>query len=121
MFGGILAEQWVRDRDTVTDWGEILAGANLPRGIRPSDIDGVLEVNGHFLFMEKKGPLESEAMGQRLMLEALARNPKSIKVIRVVRGSDGVEAIYDYRTGEYTEIDPADFIRRVEEWAWNRS
>lgn len=108
---------WVKNRDTVTDWGEILEGAKLPRDIQPSDIDGILECRGHFLAMEKKHPGELTKTGQQIMLTALARVPR-FTVIKVVRGSDGVEEVFNYRTGITKRTNPAEFISWVETWAW---
>lgn len=56
------------------NWG-VLDGV-LPRGIRPSDLDGVIEMNGRFLWLEYKGPGAALPRGQRLMYEALALTPK---------------------------------------------
>lgn len=43
--------------------------------IRPSDIDGCVERNGHFLFLETKLPEARVPMGQSILLERLAKNP----------------------------------------------
>lgn len=48
----------------------------------PSDIDGVIETNGVFLFMEWKKPLEDMQAGQEKMLMALAKKP-DIFVVKV--------------------------------------
>lgn len=48
----------------------------------PSDIDGVVERNGVFLFMEWKRPLEDMKEGQEKMLMSLARKP-DVFVVRV--------------------------------------
>ena len=110
---------WIRNRDTITDWGKILEGANLPRGIQPSDIDGILEVSGHFLVLEKKNPNEATSEGQRIMLDAFSRITH-FTVIEVVHGKDGVEEVYDYKTRLRRDTNPAKFIEAVEKWAWKR-
>ena len=107
---------WVKNRDTVTDWGEILMGAQLPRGIQPSDIDGIVEINNHFLVMERKRANEKTKDGQRYLLEALARQP-GFTVLEVVHGEDGVEEVYNYGSDERETTNPGDFIARVEAWA----
>ena len=111
-----LNEKWVRNRDTVTDWGEILVGAQLPREIQPSDIDGIVEINGTFLVMERKKMGEKTRDGQRYLLEALARQ-SNFTVLEIVHGPDGVEEIYNYGTGKREVSSPSDFIARVEAWA----
>jgi hypothetical protein len=109
---------WVRNRNTVTDWGHILEGAKLPNDIKPSDIDGILERYGYFLVMEVKQPGESTSKGQEILLSALAQIPR-FKVIRVVRSmEDGVNYVHYYRTGEGKTVTPAEFIQMVEQWAW---
>lgn len=107
---------WVKNRDTVIDWGEILFGAELPRGIQPSDIDGIIEINNHFLVMEVKHPREGTKDGQRLLLERLAKR-RGFTVIRIVRGDDGVEEIYNYKTKIAKSTTPLEFIALVERWA----
>lgn len=42
----------------------------------PSNIDMVLERNGHFLFGEWKRPNEKISEGQKILLKALAKTPK---------------------------------------------
>lgn len=44
----------------------------LPRGIRPTDVDGMIEIGGQFLFMEEKGPGVLLQDGQRMALKRLA-------------------------------------------------
>ncbi len=108
---------WVKNRDTVTDWGDILMGANLPRGIQPSDIDGILEVRGKFLVMEKKNPNEPTKQGQNILLNSLSKVP-CFTVIKVIHGQNGVEEIYNYKNKESYKTSPAEFIQLVERWAW---
>lgn len=108
---------WVRNRNTVTDWGEILMGAKLPRDIQPSDIDGILEVRGRFLVMERKKPGEDTREGQEILLKALSRLPR-FTVIKILHGSDGIEEVYNYRTRDSRKTNPAEFISWVEDWAW---
>jgi hypothetical protein len=109
---------WVRNRNTVTDWGHILEGVNLPNGIQPSDIDGILERFGYFLVMEVKKPGELTSRGQEILLSALSQIPR-FTVIKIVRSmEEGVNYLLNYRTGEGRTISPADFIQMVEKWAW---
>jgi hypothetical protein len=46
-----------------------------PTKIRITDIDGAVERNGCFLFIETKLPGESLPLGQRIMYDALANSP----------------------------------------------
>jgi hypothetical protein len=45
----------------------------FPRGIRPTDIDGMVEINGHFLFLEEKRQGAIPHDGQRMALKKLSR------------------------------------------------
>lgn len=63
--------------DALPSWDSLLEAANFPRSIRPMDIDGFVEINSHFLFMEQKG--ESVPLcqgGQSYALRALASLPR---------------------------------------------
>lgn len=58
----------------------------LPGRVAPTDIDSVLETNGHFLIMEMKPEGVSLPMGQRIMLRRLLKlDPEHITIL-VVRG-----------------------------------
>lgn len=39
--------------ETLPDWSDI--NDTFPGAIRPTDIDGMVEINGHILFLEQKG------------------------------------------------------------------
>jgi hypothetical protein len=47
----------------------------FPRRIRPTDVDGLVEINGHFLFLEEKRAGVSPDEGQRRALLGLSRTP----------------------------------------------
>jgi hypothetical protein len=53
----------------------------------PSDIDGVIERNGIFLFLEWKHFLEDMSEGQKKMLVALAKKP-DVFVVKVLGDTD---------------------------------
>lgn len=56
----------------------------MPGRMGVSDIDGVVERNGHFLFMESKNDNEPLSTGQRIMLCQLAKlNPERVRVVIV--------------------------------------
>lgn len=56
----------------VWDWA-ILRGCFGETRIEPTDVDGFVERNGRFLYLEVKRPGASIPFGQRLTLEALQR------------------------------------------------
>lgn len=67
------------DQEPDLSW---LAGC-FPRGIMPSDVDAWVEVNGHFLFIEYKGPGGSLRDGQRIALKRLSgQKNTTVMVIR---------------------------------------
>jgi hypothetical protein len=47
----------------------------FPRGIIPTDIDGMVEVNGHLLFLEEKRAGAGPKTGQLSAFRALSRLP----------------------------------------------
>jgi hypothetical protein len=53
----------------------------LPRGIRVMDIDGMLEINKHFLFLEGKQMGAPVPKGQNMALSRLAKQPRTTVVI----------------------------------------
>lgn len=52
-----------------------------PTKIRISDIDGVVERNGHFLYIETKSPGAEITTGQRIMHDAWIKKGDSVLVI----------------------------------------
>lgn len=67
--------------DGLTDWTDIIEC--FPRRIRPSDIDGVVELNDCFLFLEEKGIGVDLPLGQRIMLQRLSNRERiSVLVFR---------------------------------------
>lgn len=60
-------------RERLPDWA-MLAGCFAPEpNVSPMDIDGVVEQNGRFLFLEEKSPAGSLSAKQIVMFKALAR------------------------------------------------
>lgn len=47
----------------------------FPRGIMPTDIDGMVEINGQILFIEQKRCGVSLSGGQSAAFKSLAKNP----------------------------------------------
>ena len=58
--------------DQLPDWSDLIAEC-FPRRIRPTDIDGMVEINGHLLFLEEKGLGVGPDNGQRIALRRLAQ------------------------------------------------
>lgn len=52
----------------------------FPRNIRPTDIDGLVEINGHFLFLEEKRAGASPDEGQRRALVELSKRERTTVV-----------------------------------------
>lgn len=68
----------------------------FPRNIRPTDVDGFVEINGHFLFLEEKGPGVAIDNGQRIALQKLSRYPGiTVAFFRPGRVSDLEVLIFD--------------------------
>jgi hypothetical protein len=61
-------------------WWDDLIGC-FPRNIRPTDIDGGVEINGHILILEEKARGKSLETGQRRFLKALTERPKTVVVV----------------------------------------
>jgi hypothetical protein len=51
------------------------------KNVGMSDIDGVTERKGHFLFLEKKYPGAKVPEGQTILLESLSRYPQNTVVV----------------------------------------
>ncbi len=49
----------------------------FPRGIRFGDVDGMVEINNHFLFIECKSGNQEIPRGQWMSLVRLARQPRT--------------------------------------------
>lgn len=68
------------------DWA-ILDGC-FPARIKPTDIDGAVEINGHVLFLEWKGADADLTRGQTIMFETMTRDAPKQRVV-VVFGRPG--------------------------------
>jgi hypothetical protein len=71
--------------DAPWDWA-CLRGC-FPRGISPTDIDGLVEIKGRFLLIEAKGRGKAVGDGQRYTFNRLAGLPQW--TVLVVRGDPG--------------------------------
>lgn len=73
-------------KDRLPDWG-ILDGC-FPRGIRPSDVDGIVEINEHVLMLEWKPRLGVLTRGQLLMFRNITRGSPKVQAL-IVYGDRG--------------------------------
>lgn len=95
----------------------------LPRKLTMSDIDGVAEVNGAFLFLEwksHKGPLPT---GQRILADRLTRLSNRIWYIIVQHEPGnpmGIENVMVVHAGKFSDWQPCsilDLNDRIKAWA----
>ena len=92
----------------------------FPGRIAMTDVDGLVEINGHFLFIEWKRHGDVPA-GQRIMFERLTRFPEF--TILLILGDPGTMAVERYdtfrggrRTG-WRDCNLSELKRRVRVWA----
>jgi len=100
-----------------TDWLDIIN--QFPRGIRPTDIDGMVEINSHFLFLEEKGQGKSLDTGQRLAFKRLSCNPNTTVLVFRPGTTADVEAMV-WENGETVGFKPCtrrQFLRWIQRWA----
>lgn len=57
----------------------------FPRNIRPTDIDGMVEINGHFLFIEEKRAGVAPDEGQRRALRRLSTALSPLVTVSFIR------------------------------------
>lgn len=103
--------------DSLWDW-EILDGCFGIGRIRPSDLDGIVERNGHFLCFETKVLNTQVPLGQYLTLKALVKiGFFTVMIIWGPKDTPRRLAVWD-RNGEVKPYD-ADLFelrRRVADW-----
>ena len=82
----------------VVDYGELIGLIPNNPKFSQSDIDGICERNGHFLIMEWKRPGEQVSKGQKILLKALAANPKFIVIVVIGHTDENmfVQEFYQY-------------------------
>lgn len=114
--------------DTLWDWTKL--NNAFDRGIRVGDVDGFVEVNNHFLFIEGK-PINVKKLkrGQGLALRRLSEQPKMTVIIIAgnppdqiekwwVRGEFSHELEVNGYDGNYDDF--IGFVRLWFEWADNK-
>lgn len=94
----------------------------LPRNIGMTDIDGSVEVNKHFLFLEWKSFEGDIPVGQRLYFERLTKVSKDITCV-IVFGTphpmnvQKICTIWDGKLSAWEACDLVGLIERVGRWA----
>jgi hypothetical protein len=102
--------------EQLPNWDDIIAV--LPRGIRPTDIDGGWEMNGHFIFIEEKSAGKSLENGQRRFLMGLSRQPNTtIAVIRPIIGEPiGMQVLWMPEPNGFQNTTRQEFLDAVRDW-----
>lgn len=75
------------------------------RGIKVSDIDGIVERNGFFLVLETKRPTAGQPTGQRILFEQMVRTGKFVVI---------------YIWGEPNEPDTISHIEVIKPKVWGQ-
>jgi len=94
----------------------------FPRGIAMTDLDGFVELNGHFLITEFKERAADLKDGQRRAFEALTRLSDHITVI-VVRCEYKSSEVYSFRaikdgvTGNWRDCNFDQLVTFIGRWA----
>lgn len=93
----------------------------FPGRIAMSDVDGVVEIAGHFLFLEWKASGGSVSTGQRIMFEHLTKLSHKITVL-VVKGHpremtiEAVQIFHNGRAGAFEICDFDALKTRIRAW-----
>ena len=101
------------------DWG-FLNGV-FPRGCRPTDIDGVVELDGRFLFLEWKHDGGALNSAQKMLFKRLTLLSSDIIVV-VLYGDTETAEIHKFQmiyNGSCTEIEEATtqaIVERIRRW-----
>lgn len=98
---------------SLPDWDDLIDC--FPRKIRPTDVDGMVEINGHVLFMEQKGCGVSIELGQRLALNSISTRPNvTTLLMRPVSDDPGTSTDLEYII--YGQGPPEGWKRCSREW-----
>ncbi len=109
-------ENWERFKESLPDWS-ILDGCFGQTNIKPSDVDGCVERNGLFLFLEHKGSGVGIKQGQARLFKAMAAQGNTVIVFWGV-GRE-IEEILVYQSGrELVKVKASlsDLRREVSAW-----
>ncbi len=105
----------------IPDWG-FLQGV-FPRGCRPTDIDGVVELDGRFLFLEWKHTGGSLQKAQRRLFQRLTLLSPDILVVILYGDTEALtighfQTIYGGKCSDMEECTTDAIIERIRTWAW---
>ena len=97
----------------------------FPGKIGMSDVDGIVEIAGRFLFLEWKAQGGGVTTGQRIMFEQLTSlSPDPMKVTVIVVGGQPrdmlIETVQVFHSGAGQPVEPCDFDglkARIKSWA----
>lgn len=100
---------------------EYFKGA-LPRKIAMTDLDGTVEVNGHFLFLEWKSYVGEIPTGQRIYFQRLTSLSEKITAVVVAGNSetmqvDAIRVIHNGRLADWKDCDLEGLFERIERWS----
>ena len=94
----------------------------LPRKIAMTDLDGTVEVNGNFLFLEWKSHSGDIPTGQRIYFERLTKLSPNITAVIVAGNPETMEVeriktIHSGKVFQWVECDLEGLFQRIEAWA----
>jgi hypothetical protein len=96
------------------DWG-FLEGAFGTSNIGVTDVDGLIEHNGKFLFIEAKSTGAPVPLGQRILFSRLVEDPRFTVVVIWGDAPDGVQSFAVW--GKKAKRGDTDAFKRwVSEW-----
>lgn len=98
-------------------WDDLIEA--FPRSIRPTDIDGMVEINGHILVLEEKCFGKGPDEGQRRALKVLAEGPKTTVVFfrPAVEGQDDPLEVLVYPNPQgWRQVTRAQFKHWLNAW-----
>lgn len=97
-------------------WDDIIEC--LPRNIRPTDIDGMVECNRHFLIIEEKSPNKALEHGQWVALKHQSEQPNTtVVVIRMAPESPaGMQALWFPQPNGFQDITREEFLGWITDW-----
>jgi len=91
----------------------------FPRGIIPTDIDGMVEVNGHLLFLEEKRAGAGPKTGQLSAFRALSRLPGvKVAMTRPGQASEMQMLVLDGGVGSgWMDVSRDDYVEFLRAWS----
>lgn len=101
---------------SLPSWDEFIE--QFPRGIRPTDVDGLVEINDSFLFLEQKGAGVPMPQGQFHAFKRLASRPRvTVVIFRPAAHDDFYEVMVLPRPAEWETVTADEFKARLSRWA----